>query len=426
MKGTLQQMKPTSVELHFQLQNISFVDNARFFGEFEKLIHLTFNDNKYLFPEKRKPILETAALQFDCENCDFDEIHELTFALMPKLLTLNLNLNEIHKVHKSTFRKTRDIRNIVLSKNHFLRVPEIIHQLGKLKLLDLSYNVHLNFLKNVPILRQNNLRVLNLENCNITQLFKESFSRLPNIENLNLNNNRIEVIAENAFLLNKNLFKLNLWNNPLKRFSCTTLTIISSIVNEAIFEKCFSNSTTEKIRKPTLAIISSIITVNSDNVSTPSSTLPIVFETTHFPSLNSNTISQIRPSASTIPNTVAILSHSYLSKLTENPSTIPPSVIVSTPSIFPSSTSSVKSTVSPFLTLIAVTLSSFKNSTHGENSPPGSSLVLAPNNTISQPSSMVLATVTTSTSNITKSPTKAMHTKSPFLVATENSQLVSI
>ena len=77
-----------------------------------------------------------------------------------------------------------------------------------------------------------------MANCNIADIYQETFKELKSIEAINLNDNRIEKIEVTTFALNPKLKSLFIENNRLKSFPAS---ILDS--SKELYELCADNNT---------------------------------------------------------------------------------------------------------------------------------------------------------------------------------------
>lgn len=161
--------------------------------------------------------------------------HE-TLLRSTSLTDLDLSSCQLSQILPKTFSQLKNLVFISLSHNYLKTIPnDVFDGLEFLEELDLSYNVISKVDKNafkmnkeiaVLKLRGNPIEALNginaqsmeeldLSECKLRILMKESIEGMPELMNLNLSNNNLDVISSDAFVVVQEMKTLDLSNNKL-------------------------------------------------------------------------------------------------------------------------------------------------------------------------------------------------------------------
>lgn len=135
--------------------------------------------------------------EIDLSNNNISQVDASSFASLPKLYKINLANNQIDDVEREAFRGAENLRIIDLTNNSLTQMqPETFHEASRLEQLWLAGNPI--ELPNIgPFLDQKGLKLLDLENCNLTNsdLQGELFKPLVVLKSLNLMNNFFEGVS---------------------------------------------------------------------------------------------------------------------------------------------------------------------------------------------------------------------------------------
>jgi len=138
--------------------------------------------------------------------------------------------------------------------DYFANAPHV-------KMLNMSHNRPFHFQKDTAFLQHASLEEIDASCCNITTIYRETFSELPNLLRLDLSHNQISTIAENAFKFTKlqelildfnkieylpsrsvdkanNLVKLSMSGNENFNFEEDQIFLYHSNLQKFICEKC--------------------------------------------------------------------------------------------------------------------------------------------------------------------------------------------
>lgn len=156
-----------------------------------KGIYLSFNENFRFM--KGSAILSTENnLSFESNSCGIDQIYSETFSQLPNLLNLDLSNNTVHHLATDIFNSNR-----------------------RLKTFDLSWNPVGNQIFQFNL---TNLITLVCNNCNVSEINRESLKRMPEIKYLMLNRNNIRVVPMNTFDKNSIIEIIEMNSNQLNTF----------------------------------------------------------------------------------------------------------------------------------------------------------------------------------------------------------------
>lgn len=176
-----------------------FPDNA--FSGFSNLLNLSIHSNKSI----------SKVLLFK----------EDTFANLTKLQTLDMSYNNLVVLPSNLFCNLDSLRILNLTHSELddarsigLGTMENSNCLTELVILDLSYNI----LKSIPdgiFASLESLKILYLNNNQLSELYPYAFSGLSRLQSLDLSNNRISHLPEQIFQQSSDILELYLQNNSL-------------------------------------------------------------------------------------------------------------------------------------------------------------------------------------------------------------------
>nr|QNQ79666.1 toll-like receptor [Anadara sativa] len=224
------------LELDLSKNNISTFTNQHL----KNLINLQFLSlswNRLTFEGRNESSIFTSLPKLSSLDLSHNNIHKLFNGMFMKnsLITLDMSFNNISEVESESFRGLVALETLHLNHNNIRTLPSTVFELlSNLKELDISYN---NLVKFDDMKIPASLSLINLNTNNI-QEFPNSFNgsyvsevdlngnsitSLPllrlkginNIKGLNLARNALKIIEENAFNDASSLQNLNLENNEL-------------------------------------------------------------------------------------------------------------------------------------------------------------------------------------------------------------------
>lgn len=152
--------------------------------------------------------------KLELSQCNLDNIPG---GKLPKLVYLNLNENNLRRVLSNSFENITEVEVLNLSSAGISKVEEnAFNGLNNLRVLDLSYNTiskidpktfntnfHLeklllshNYLSKVTRLDSESLKYLDLSNCEIVAIGRESLSQMPSLQVINLSKNLISRLPD--------------------------------------------------------------------------------------------------------------------------------------------------------------------------------------------------------------------------------------
>ncbi|XP_054710330.1 uncharacterized protein LOC129220026 [Uloborus diversus] len=146
---------------------------------------------------------------------------EEAFANLPKLQKLDLSYNNLIVLPANLFCGLQNLKVLNLTncelddaRNIGLGSSETLKCLPELMILDLSYNI----LKSIPdgiFSSLVSLKILYLNNNQLSELYPYAFSGLSRLQSLDLSNNRISHLPEQIFQQSSDILELYLQNNSL-------------------------------------------------------------------------------------------------------------------------------------------------------------------------------------------------------------------
>ena len=149
------------------------------------------------------------------EHNQLETIQRQTLAGLSLLNTLNLDFNKLHTLHSGSFRNCTALASLSLSHNFLTQVPEALHGLLSLKMLNLDANL-LGLLKRESLQGLPKLLSLRLGKNELSRLGEGAFVEVPALEELDLSQNRFMSLEPDSFKDLKELKKLDLSNNQLE------------------------------------------------------------------------------------------------------------------------------------------------------------------------------------------------------------------
>lgn len=205
------------------LFDVNLSDNQLFLIHADTFVN---NTNLHRLKLRGNPLQLTQLLQSP---------HE-TLLRSPSLTDLDLSSCQLSQILPKTFSQLKNLVFISLSYNYLKTIPnDVFDGLEFLEELDLSYNVISKVDKNafkmnkeiaVLKLRGNPIEVLNginaqsmeeldLSECKLRILMKETIEGMPELMSLNLSNNNLEVLSSDAFVVVQELKTVDLSYNKL-------------------------------------------------------------------------------------------------------------------------------------------------------------------------------------------------------------------
>lgn len=226
-------LRLTSIDLSYNkistvgdiLSNFKFVKKLRLEGnslnQIKKLelLHLSDLEEIYLQNNNLNMIDESVFTDKDVlQHIDISHNKLSVFIVneLPRLDSLNLGFNKLSNFSIDGSETKKSIKYLFLNNNRFSKFgPHVFEWYFSLELLDLADNKIVLGEQSLNGLTK--LRILNLRNNNIEELFRNTFSSLTNLRILDLSHNRLRSLTfNNTFQYLRNLETLNISYNLLE------------------------------------------------------------------------------------------------------------------------------------------------------------------------------------------------------------------
>ena len=133
---------------------------------------------------------------------------------MTKLQILDLSHNRIYTVSESALENLFSLRKLFMGYNRLHSIDHVKGSFPRLWTLDIARNV-LQVIQNRTFERMVNLRVLALDNNNISDIYPGTFQRLSNLTTLDLSNNGLTRVTGSLFSNHSRLQTVFLNNNSI-------------------------------------------------------------------------------------------------------------------------------------------------------------------------------------------------------------------
>lgn len=131
------------------------------------------------------------------------------------LSSLDLDHNRLHTLHSGSLRNCTSLASLGLGHNFLTQVPEAVHQLSSLQVLDLGSNL-LGVLKRESLQGLPKLQVLRLGDNELSRLGEGAFVEVSGLLELDLSKNRLMSLDQETFKDIKSLQTLDLSENQLE------------------------------------------------------------------------------------------------------------------------------------------------------------------------------------------------------------------
>jgi Leucine-rich repeat (LRR) protein len=168
-----------------------------------------------------------------------EDVHDLTFALNPKLRRLDMRQNRISTMPRILFFSLSDMRTLNLEQNNLTVLhPDLFVNQWQLTNLNLQFN-RIEELPKAVFSSMFGLEQLNMNNNRLSIIHSDSFGILPSLTNASFVNNQINAIDE-KFIDNTGLTNIDMRGNI-----CANSNIIDTTPNrgnmKAALSVCFQN-----------------------------------------------------------------------------------------------------------------------------------------------------------------------------------------
>jgi Leucine-rich repeat (LRR) protein len=222
--------------------NVNISDVLRNQNDLE-IIRLNFNQ-RFDAGRRNHQIFDNKNLRiFECIQCGFYDIESEYFVAFTNLTELRLNENNIERIIESAFRANVNLSLLDLSKNNLELLPlNLFATTMRFESLILSRNP-IKIPKSSALLKSNSIKLIQLDNCNLTTIYAETFSQLGGLESLNLTGNLISILPATSFNINLNLKSLFVEDNRITTFP---VSLLQSSAERGLRELCVDKNNFEK------------------------------------------------------------------------------------------------------------------------------------------------------------------------------------
>ena len=141
------------------------------FDRYVQNLDISDNGIEFLNKTSLRDLGVISLVQLNASRNYIREIDEEAFLGQSKLQTVDLSRNSLVIIEPKTFIRNPSLKNLSLSNNQFLRLPE-----------------------EGPFLYSASLRVLHLSACNLSHIPPKAFQELPNLKELYIADNKIDVL----------------------------------------------------------------------------------------------------------------------------------------------------------------------------------------------------------------------------------------
>lgn len=190
-----------------------------------KLETFRLNFNRHFTAGRRnQQIFVNGNLKFlECTGCGFDDIESEYFAGLPKLQALHFSENRIVRIFENAFDANANLMLLNLSRNQIETLPvKLFGELKHFESLFMSENP-IKLPTNAPFVESNSIKLIRLDNCNLSVIYEETFAQLVSLQTLNLSQNLISTLPDNSFVANVNLQSLFVEENRMRTFPISIL-----------------------------------------------------------------------------------------------------------------------------------------------------------------------------------------------------------
>jgi len=134
----------------------------------------------------------------------------------PQLTDFHAESTGIQKIDDDAFKIPKLIDWIDLSNNQIKSIHVDLLKGTKTSHFNISGNSGLAIPKNKPFLEADDLAWLDLQSCDISELYSETFSKLPKMRDLSLAYNKLKALPDDIFVKNVRLLSINISGNNFK------------------------------------------------------------------------------------------------------------------------------------------------------------------------------------------------------------------
>lgn len=151
---------------------------------------------------------------FSCNNCHLKTIDEDTFATMPAIVTLRLANNELENI--SPIRRLQSLIHLDVSNNRISDLPsDTFTKNAALEVLQLSGNPLKSLDSNV-FSNNNVLKHLDISNCGLTKVWRNTNRALLSIQRLSIARNQLKTITQKELNVTPQMTVLDVDGNPFE------------------------------------------------------------------------------------------------------------------------------------------------------------------------------------------------------------------
>ncbi|XP_018326957.1 uncharacterized protein LOC108738182 [Agrilus planipennis] len=190
----------------FNLNIISILEALHLKGCKLKSFNATFGKNFDILP------------YLDLSENEIEHIPKNAFANMKKLETINLASNRLENLDATVFDKNSELAKIILDNNNIKKLPKFTNKNNFFDVMSFSCNnCNLTELSRETFVHMRGLTILHLSNNQLTKIDPEIFEAIPGLREIDISHNKISEFDVDTFASLGQLEKLIIAGNPLTK-----------------------------------------------------------------------------------------------------------------------------------------------------------------------------------------------------------------
>lgn len=149
---------------------------------------------------------------------------------LPKITDFHAEGVEIEKIEDNAFKGLKNLNWIDVSTNKIKTIsPNLVEGLS-IDHFNISHNQGLVIPERKPFLISEKLRWLDMQDCEITTVYSETFRSLPGLRDLSLARNKLKTLPDDIFQHNRGILSLDITGNKIKVLSDQVFLNLRTIV----------------------------------------------------------------------------------------------------------------------------------------------------------------------------------------------------